>query len=116
MASQRRVLVVDDIPANRIIAEAMLRQLGWAVATASDGREALRALGASSFDLRRTTCYVWAIMMGLSFFSYEICFAFGTLRNVFNGTSFFCAILQIHAGDFRNNLAAFLDKHPIADA
>ncbi len=51
MASQRRVLVVDDIPANRIIAEAMLRQLGWTVATASDGREALRALGASPFDL-----------------------------------------------------------------
>lgn len=51
MSSQRRVLVVDDIPANRIIAEAMLRQLGWTVATASDGREALRALGASPFDL-----------------------------------------------------------------
>jgi CheY-like chemotaxis protein len=51
MPGPRKVLVVDDIPANRMIAEAMLRQLGWLVVTASDGREALRALGGDAFDL-----------------------------------------------------------------
>ena len=43
--------MVDDIPANRLIAEAMLKQLGWSVLLASDGREALRVLNANSLDL-----------------------------------------------------------------
>ena len=47
----RRVLVVDDIPSNRLIAEAMLRQLGWTVVLASDGREALRMLDNEVVDL-----------------------------------------------------------------
>ena len=51
MPDNRRALVVDDIPANRLIAEAMLKQLGWSVLLASDGREALRVLNANSLDL-----------------------------------------------------------------
>jgi CheY-like chemotaxis protein len=44
-------LVVDDIPSNRRIAEAMLRQLGWSVLLAVDGREALRVLESATVDL-----------------------------------------------------------------
>lgn len=51
MAASRQALVVDDIPANRVIAQAMLEQLGWLVQTATDGREALDALAAAHFDL-----------------------------------------------------------------
>lgn len=51
MPDNRRALVVDDIPADRLIAEAMLKQLGWSVLLASDGREALRVLNANSLDL-----------------------------------------------------------------
>ena len=51
MPDNRRALVVDDIPADRLIAEAMLKQLGWYVLLASDGREALRVLNANSLDL-----------------------------------------------------------------
>ena len=51
MAASRRALVVDDIPANRIIAQTLLEQLGWSVQTASDGREALDALAGTHFDL-----------------------------------------------------------------
>ncbi len=42
MTNNRRALVVDDIPANRLIAEAMLKQLGWSVLLAEDGLEALQ--------------------------------------------------------------------------
>ena len=51
MSDKRLVLVVDDIPSNRLIAEAMLKQLGWAVMLAADGREALRVLGTTPMDL-----------------------------------------------------------------
>lgn len=51
VVASRRVLVVDDIPANRIIAQTMLEQLGWLVQTASDGREALVSLAGTHFDL-----------------------------------------------------------------
>ena len=51
MSDKRLALVVDDIPANRLIAEAMLKQLGWAVMLAADGREALRVLGTTPMDL-----------------------------------------------------------------
>jgi len=50
-SSTRCVLVVDDIPSNRLIAEAMLRQLGWSVLMAADGREALRLLDSAVVDL-----------------------------------------------------------------
>ena len=42
---------MDDIPSNRLIAEAMLRQLGGGVLMASDGREALRVLDSAVVDL-----------------------------------------------------------------
>lgn len=51
VVASRRALVVDDIPANRIIAQTMLEQLGWLVQTASDGREALDSLAGTHFDL-----------------------------------------------------------------
>ena len=51
MSENRCALVVDDIPANRLIAEAMLKQLGWSVLLAVDGREALRVLGTAEIDL-----------------------------------------------------------------
>jgi CheY-like chemotaxis protein len=51
MAADRCVLVVDDIPSNRLIARALLERQGWVVLTASDGREALEILGASHCDL-----------------------------------------------------------------
>lgn len=51
MPEKQRALVVDDIPSNRLIAEAMLKQLGWSVLLAADGREALRVLEANKLDL-----------------------------------------------------------------
>jgi CheY-like chemotaxis protein len=51
MAEPLRALVVDDIPANRLVAEAMLSELGWSVMTAVDGREALQVLDSAPFDL-----------------------------------------------------------------
>lgn len=43
--------MVDDIPSNRLIAEAILQQLGWTVLMAADGREALRVLDTATVDL-----------------------------------------------------------------
>ncbi len=51
MSENHRALVVDDIPANRLIAEAMLKELGWSVLLACDGREALRVLESTTLDL-----------------------------------------------------------------
>lgn len=51
MTNNRCALVVDDIPANRLIAEAMLKQLGWTVLLAADGHEALQVLGSTPLDL-----------------------------------------------------------------
>ncbi len=44
MTEPLRALVVDDIPANRLVAEAMLSELGWSVMTAVDGRDAMKVL------------------------------------------------------------------------
>ena len=43
-AGARRVLVVDDVPTNRRLAEVLLRQAGFEVALAADGAEAVAAL------------------------------------------------------------------------
>jgi signal transduction histidine kinase/CheY-like chemotaxis protein len=43
------ILVVDDEPANLVVADALLRRLGHRVATARDGREALRRLRENGF-------------------------------------------------------------------
>jgi len=51
MTADKCVLVVDDIPSNRMIARTMLEQQGWTVVTASDGREALEMLAATRCDL-----------------------------------------------------------------
>lgn len=46
-----RVLVVEDHPINRMILEAFLSPLGHGVTTATNGREAVEAAEAQSFDL-----------------------------------------------------------------
>lgn len=46
-----RVLVVDDIPTNRMLAQAMLEKMGWKVTVATGGREALDEMGRSQFEL-----------------------------------------------------------------
>jgi two-component system, sensor histidine kinase ChiS len=51
MAVSGRVLVVDDIPSNRMVARTMLELQGWTVLTASDGREALDTLATTQCDL-----------------------------------------------------------------
>jgi CheY-like chemotaxis protein len=46
-----RVLVVDDIPTNRMLAKVMLEKMGWSVETASGGREALEQINKERFKL-----------------------------------------------------------------
>ncbi len=48
---QGRVLVVDDLAANRTVLATRLLHLGLTVEVASDGRDALRKLAAERFDL-----------------------------------------------------------------
>jgi signal transduction histidine kinase/ActR/RegA family two-component response regulator len=47
----RRILVVDDNRANRIVAQALLEAVGAVVALADDGRQGLDRLAAEAFDL-----------------------------------------------------------------
>jgi signal transduction histidine kinase/CheY-like chemotaxis protein len=51
LPSSLRVLVVDDVEMNRMVARAMLAKLGVSVQTASSGQEALDACAAEAFDL-----------------------------------------------------------------
>ena len=51
MAESRRVLVVDDIPSNRMVARTMLELQVWTVMTESDGPEALDTLAKAQCDL-----------------------------------------------------------------
>lgn len=53
-----RVLVVDDHPVNRTVAEAMLRDLGCDVATASNGEEAVAKVPALAPDLVLMDCHM----------------------------------------------------------
>jgi len=46
-----RVLVVDDLAANRLVAQAMLSAAGYRVASAAEGAEALRMVEAEDFDI-----------------------------------------------------------------
>lgn len=46
-----RVLVVDDLPTNRMMVKAALASSGFDVSEAADGEEALAALDGSSVDL-----------------------------------------------------------------
>ncbi|HYL01969.1 MAG TPA: two-component regulator propeller domain-containing protein [Steroidobacteraceae bacterium] len=60
-----RVLVVEDQPLNREVAQGMLGALGVAVETAADGREALARLEREAFDLVLMDCEM-PVMDGLS--------------------------------------------------
>lgn len=53
-----RILVVEDNPANQLVAEGMLRNMGCQVVVATDGESALRCLGqdAGSFSLVFMDC------------------------------------------------------------
>lgn len=55
-AFDARVLVVDDNPANRKVAEAMLKAAGCHVITANNGREALDSLQGGDVDLVLMDC------------------------------------------------------------
>ncbi|MGB0127220.1 MAG: response regulator [Rhodocyclaceae bacterium] len=44
------ILVVDDVRSNRLLPVFILRKLGWAVAEAADGDEAIALLSANSYD------------------------------------------------------------------
>ncbi len=59
-----RVLVVDDEPAARLLAEAVVRAAGHDVSTAGDGAEAVARLGEGDFDVLVTD----AQMPGMSGF------------------------------------------------
>ncbi len=48
--ASRRILLVEDQPANQKVAQGILKKLGHRVDTASDGREALAALGKNPYD------------------------------------------------------------------
>ncbi len=55
-ASKGRVLVVDDHPTNRMVAELSVRHLGYEVVTVPDGPTALAKLASSAFDLVFMDC------------------------------------------------------------
>ena len=56
MTFTAHVLVVDDNPANRKVAEAMLKAVGCTVASANNGQEALNELVAGGIDLVLMDC------------------------------------------------------------
>lgn len=56
MIFNAHVLVVDDNPANRKVAEAMLKSAGCTVASANNGREGLNILMAGGIDLVLMDC------------------------------------------------------------
>lgn len=60
-----RVLLVDDDLANQVYGEAMLENLGFRVALASDGVEAVQRWEAESFDLILMDCHM-PVMDGLA--------------------------------------------------
>lgn len=57
-ARPRRVLVADDMAANRKLVELLLRRSGWQVEGASDGAEALERLSGGDFDLVLMDCHM----------------------------------------------------------
>ncbi len=53
---RRRVLVVEDIPANQMLMLAILQRFGYDVTTAKDGKDALRKIDEQSFDIVLMDC------------------------------------------------------------
>ncbi|HWR98291.1 MAG TPA: response regulator [Candidatus Methanoperedens sp.] len=51
MGNNERILVVDDIPEQREVAQALLEQLGYSVTVVASGEEAIRQVEATPFDL-----------------------------------------------------------------
>ncbi|NJL27668.1 MAG: response regulator [Thermoanaerobaculia bacterium] len=56
IAREHRLLLVEDEPVNRLVAQTMLEALGYRVATAENGRAALETLKRESFDLVFMDC------------------------------------------------------------
>jgi signal transduction histidine kinase/ActR/RegA family two-component response regulator len=48
---QGRALIVEDNPSNQILAELMLRKMGWQTDTAADGTEAIQRVQEKAYDL-----------------------------------------------------------------
>lgn len=55
-ASPCRVLVAEDNPVNQMVIRAMLQKLGIEPTVAADGRQAVEAVEATSFDLILMDC------------------------------------------------------------
>jgi len=53
-----RVLVVEDNPVNQLVARGVLTRLGFSVQVADDGRQALLALDAETFDAVLMDCHM----------------------------------------------------------
>lgn len=51
MTEKYQILLVEDTPTNQFVAMAMLRKMGHKVELATNGQQALAALGRQSFDL-----------------------------------------------------------------
>jgi len=56
LARQIRVLVVEDSPVNQMVAEAQLKNLGFSVDLASNGREAVKAVREQHYDVIFMDC------------------------------------------------------------
>lgn len=58
VATHGRVLVAEDNVVNQMVAQGVLRKLGYAVEIVADGRQALAAMGSRSFDLVLMDCHM----------------------------------------------------------
>ncbi len=57
-AARGRVLVVEDNEVNQLVAQGMLRTLGFTVEFAADGAQALAALATEAYDLVLMDCHM----------------------------------------------------------
>lgn len=64
MKQNRTILVVDDLPTNRLVAHLLLEDMGFQVVEAADGAEAVAALAEGEFDLVLMDCQM-PVMDGL---------------------------------------------------
>jgi CheY-like chemotaxis protein len=101
-----RVLVVEDIPENQILARELLSQRGYAVVAAANGKEAVDAFGREGFDL---------ILMDIQMPQMDGLEATTLIRNLETGTGTHTPIIALTAhamkGDRERYLAAGMDGY-----